>query len=165
MLGVINLLLTRVTNALQATLQQIWRVIIPALMEQWKKANPAHGEMTSEQSTSVFSDGRASDFCAIPNQLVDNFEELPATAVDSKQRSERSDLELGNDSSDVLSQGMDELVEAAGVKSDDHINGFAKMVAEDDSCISNSSSNKDKTIKLLREEVCNFRYVIFLCRI
>ncbi|XP_021600821.1 phospholipase SGR2 isoform X2 [Manihot esculenta] len=129
----------------------------PSINGAMEKANPAHGEMTSEQSTSVCTDGRALDFCAIPNQLVDNFEELPATAVDSKQRSERSDLELGNDSSDVLSQGMDELVEAAGVKSDDHISGFAKMVAEDDSCISNSSSNKDKTIKLLREEIDSLR--------
>ncbi|KAJ9167294.1 hypothetical protein P3X46_021958 [Hevea brasiliensis] len=114
-----------------------------------EKANPVHEERTNEQSTSVCPDGHASDFPTIPNQLVDDLEELPAIALDSKQKSEKSDDELGNDSSDMLSQERDQLVEAAGVKCDDHINGFAKMVGED----YNGTSNKDKAIKLLREEI------------
>ncbi|XP_057994716.1 phospholipase SGR2 isoform X2 [Hevea brasiliensis] len=115
-----------------------------------EKVDPVHEEMTSEQSTSLCPDGHSSNFSTSMNQLVNDIVQLPAVSVDAKQRSdEKSDHVLGNDSSSSLSQERVQLVEASGVKCDDHINGFDKMLAEDCS----DTTNKDKEIKFLREEI------------
>ncbi|KAF2300626.1 hypothetical protein GH714_014564 [Hevea brasiliensis] len=85
------------------------------LMEQWKKQILFMKKGQMNNLLQYVLNGHASDFPTIPNQLVDDLEELPAIALDSKQKSEKSDDELGEDY--------------------------------------NGTSNKDKAIKLLREEI------------
>ncbi|KDP45614.1 hypothetical protein JCGZ_17221 [Jatropha curcas] len=119
------------------------------LNEASDKVDDVHEEMMSEQSTLVCPDEQAADSSSISKPRVSD-SELPAVAVDSNQRNDdKGDCELGNDSTDMLSQGRDYLVKATEVEFHDQVNGLDEMVAED--C--NDAEDKDKTIKLLREEI------------
>lgn len=97
--------------------------------------------------------GHAEDFSTTLSPLASDLDEMTATAVDPKQRSSEERVHgLVYDSSDILAQQIDHLSEVTGMKFDDSISVLENMAAAD--CA--DTSNKDKEINMLKEEVCAF---------
>ncbi|XP_015578711.2 phospholipase SGR2 isoform X1 [Ricinus communis] len=102
--------------------------------EATEKVDPV--DVLHDQSTMLCPDRHAEDFSTFSNSFLSDLTYLPPPTVDLNQNGgKKSDDDLGNDSNNI----------------DNKINGLEEMIAKDED--NDDSGNKDKAIKLLKNEI------------
>lgn len=118
------------------------------------KVNPVDEDTMSVQSTQlVHEEGHSEDIPQIIGPVRSDSDELTATAMDAGQTGDKDPHEMVHGSSATFSPDKSGLDEATSTISGVLSGGMEKMTQE--VCV--DTSEKDKTINLLREEVgvCN----------